>query len=98
MSDKQTLRLQLGQALRRIRIARDLTQVQVALLMGKSSSLANQISRWELGKIAIGGDQLYALLIALDMTFADLHHELTPAAAGSNPRLQALANRIQALS
>ncbi len=98
MSNKQTLRLRLGRALRRIRIARDLTEVEVAMLIGKPRSSANQISRWELGQVAIGSDQLYALLIALGMTFADLHHELTPAAAGSDARLQTLASRIQSLS
>ncbi len=98
MSDKHILRLQLGQALRRIRIARGLTEVEVALLMGKRGSSANQVSRWELGQVALGADQLYALLIALDMSFADLHHELTSADAGASPRLQSIAGRIQALS
>ena len=97
MVDKQNLRLRVGRALRNLRAARGLTEVELALRMGKRPSSARQISRWELGQNAPGADQLLALLLALDMSFADLDRELNPAPA-TNPRLKTINRRLQALA
>ncbi len=94
MIDKQDLRRRLGKALRGLRKARGLTATELALRMGKSPSSARQVSRWELGENAPGADQLLALLLALDMSFADLDRELNPAPA-NNPRLEEIARRFQ---
>ncbi len=97
MTDTQTLRRRVGQALRNLRLARGLTAVELALRMGKRSTSARQISRWELGHNAPGADQLLAFLLALDMSFADLDRELNPA-TDTNTRLQKIASRLQALA
>ncbi len=97
MVDKQTLRLRVGKALRNLRAVRGLTEAELALRMGKRRSSARQISRWELGQNAPGADQLLALLLALDMSFADLDRELNPAPA-TNPRLKTINRWLQALA
>ncbi len=97
MTDRDTLRRQLGQAIRQLRMARDLTAEELAQRMGKQSSSARQISRWELGRHAPGADQLFTILLALDMSFADLHQALNPAPA-SNPRLEEIARRLESLA
>ena len=65
--------------------------------MGKQRSSSRQISRWELGQNALGADQLFALLLALDLSFADLDRELNPGPSAS-ARLQAIADRLEALA
>lgn len=64
--------------------------------MGKRPSSARQISRWELGRIAPGADQLLALLAALDMSLVDLDRELYPERASSR-RLEEIASQLEAL-
>ncbi len=96
MTDTQDFRERLGQALRNLRIARGLNEAELAQRMGKRPSSGRQISRWELGRVAPGADQLFALLVALDMTFADLDRELNPAPETSS-RLQAISSRLRAL-
>ncbi len=94
MTDPKTHRRRIGKALRGLRKARGLTATELALRMAKSPSSARQISRWELGENAPGADQLLALLLALDMSFADLDRELNPAPV-TNPRLEEIARRLQ---
>ncbi len=96
MTDTQTFRQRLGQALRNLRIARGLNEAELAQRMGKRPSSGRQISRWELGRVAPRADQLYGLLVALDMTFADLHRELNPAPETSS-RLKEISSRLRAL-
>ena len=95
MTDTKLMR-QLGEALRSLRMERGLTEEELALAMGKNPSSGRTISRWELGRAAPGADQCFAYLLALDMTFADLDRQLNPAPV-ANPRLQAIAERLQAL-
>ncbi len=97
MTDKHSLRLRLGKAIRNLRMARGLTEEELAQRMGKQPSSGRQISRWELGRNAPGADQLFALLLALDMSFSDLHLELNPAPA-TNPRLERITSRLEALA
>ncbi len=96
MIDPQRLRVRVGKALRRLRKESGLTAAQVARRMGKRASWVRQISRWELGQNAPGADQLYALLLALDKSFADLDRALDPSAA--NPRLEKIARRLVSLA
>ncbi len=97
MTDRKTLRLRLGEALRNLRMARGLTTAAVAVRMGYKPSSYGQISRWELGQVSLGADQLFAYLLAIDMSFADLDRELNPRPAAS-PRLQEIVSRLEALA
>ena len=97
MTDRHTLRRRLGEAIRNLRMARGLTEEELARRMGKQPSSGRQISRWELGKNAPGADQLFTLLLALDMSFSDLDRQLNPAPV-TNPRLEKIASRLQALA
>lgn len=94
MTDKKLMK-RLGEALRNLRMERGLTEEEVALAMGKNRSSGRTISIWELGRSAPGADQLFAYLLAIDMTFADLDRQLNPTPF-ANPRLQAIAERLRA--
>ncbi len=74
-SEKERFRAELGQALRRLRKRRGLTLEEVAVAMDMAPQNKTMISRWELGKVTIGSETLWAYLIAIGSTFYDLHQE-----------------------
>ena len=95
--DKQALRKQLGDALKRLRERRGLTFEEVAARMGKSPTAGPQIFRWENGEATPLSDNLWLFLLAVDATFADLHRELNPAPEKSE-RLSEIVKELQALA
>jgi len=97
LPDKETLLLRLGEALKRLRKSRGLTVQQLANRMGKRTSAATQISRYERGEVTPGADQLWLYLLALDLTFADLDRELEPSPQTSR-RLQEIARELNSLA
>ncbi len=96
MTDLHNPRIRLGKALRNIRKSAGLSVYDVARRMGKKASAGTQVARWERGQVALSADRLWAYLDALDASFADLDQELNPPAA-TNPRLEEIADQLQAL-
>ncbi len=95
--DQETLKHRLGEALRKLREGRSLTEAEVARRMGESPSAGTQISRWERGDALLAAHQLWGYLIAVDASFADLGRELAPATA-INPRLREIARELDSLA
>lgn len=60
---------QLGENIRKLRIARNLSQADLAY---EADTSVNQISRLELGKINAGASLLYAIAKALKVEVKDL--------------------------
>ena len=96
-TDKETLRRQLGQALRSLRGDRGLTEKEVALRMGKKASAETQIARWERGDASPLSHQLWAYLIAIDSSFGDLDRVVNPKPTTSR-RLREIARELETLA
>ena len=95
--DMDALRLQIAQALRTLRRNRGLTEKEVAVRMGKKASAETQIARWERGETSATSHQLWAYLIAVDSSFADLDRVLNPNPP-SNLRLREIARELESLA
>ncbi len=95
--DAETLKLRLAAALKSLREDRGLSVRHVAERMGKKRTAGIQITRWELGQASPGAYQLWAFLIAIDASFADLERKLNPKPP-TNRRLREIAREIEALS
>lgn len=96
-TDKETLLPQLGKALRTLRGNRGMTEKEVAIRMGKKASAETQIARWERGDASPLSHQLWAYLLAIDSSFADLDRVLNPKPA-TNLRLREIARELESLA
>lgn len=94
--DRQTLRTQLGKALRRLRERRGLTSVEVARRLGMKGASSGQISRWERGRCSPRLDAVWRYMDAVGASLSDLERELVP--RKSNPRLRQIAAELRQLA
>ena len=92
-SENEQRQQRLGRALALLRERDGRTREALAKAMG--SSLASEIGRWEAGESAPSAIDLWRLLEALDLSFADFELELDPEAR--NPRLREIADQLDAL-
>jgi len=95
--DMKTLQLRLADALKSLREDRALSVYEIAERMGKKRSAAPMIYRWERGETAPVATQLWAFLLAVEASFADLERKLNPQPA-SNRRLREIARELDALA
>ncbi len=94
--DRETLRLRLGEALKRLREGRSLTRSEVAYRMGEDPSFTDELARWERGRDSPPTDRLWAYLLAVDASFTDLGYEidLNP----GSPRLREIARELDSIA
>ena len=95
--DMTTLQHRLADALKSLREDRGLTVVEVAERMGKKRSAAPMIYRWKRGETVPVATQLWAFLLAIEASFADLERKLNPQPAG-NRRLREIARELDAMA
>lgn len=95
--DMKTLQLRLADALKSLREDRALSVYEIAERMGKKRSSAPMIYRWERGESVPVATQLWAFLVAIGASFADLEHKLNPKPA-SDQRLREIARELDAMA
>ena len=93
LADAETLPLQIGKALRRLRKGRGLTSVEVARRMGMKGSSSGQICRWQRGRCSPRFDAVWRYLDAVGASLWELENELVP--SKSSPRLKELAAELE---
>ncbi len=95
LPDPETLQLQIGQALRRLRKRRGLTSVEVARRLGMKRSSSGQICRWERGRCSPRFDVVWRYVDAVGASLSDLEGELV--ARKANSRLMEIAAEFEEL-
>ncbi len=93
----KTLQLRLASALKSLREDSGLSVYDIAERMGKKRSSAPIIYRWERGETVPVATQLWAFLLAVEASFADLERKLNPKPA-SNRRLREIARELDAMA
>ena len=94
-SENEQRQQRLGRALALLRERDGRTREALARALGSGSPAASEIRRWEAGESAPSAVELWRLLQALDLSFADFELELDPEAR--NPRLREIADQLDAL-